>query len=344
MSLHHRKRFARLAFLSLLLICSQAAAAQNENRRQAALTASDSGKIETPAPEHRFFWQNDVDGDDDAVLTEAVTPRFDTTRKPKIADVKYNFPALTRNEKHFEFSDAADDKSKKISFFAKPAPARISDDPKDEAATDAADDSFRWRAAIGQSLMFLGVQHGYSLTQAKTRRALRKGGFFRDYVNSVKCLGGWEDGGRFFTNYIAHPMQGALTGFIYIQNQPKERSLEFGKSAAYWRSRMTALAWSAAWSMQFELGPVSQASIGNVGLSGKQTWIDIVITPTVGTTMLVAEDAIDRFVMKGIERRTNNFYLKIFMRMLLSPTRNFSNLLRFKAPWYRDRPTVKEEF
>ncbi len=127
-------------------------------------------------------------------------------------------------------------------------------------------------------------------------------------------------------------------GFIQIQNDPKGLRQQFGTSGDYWRSRMKAMAWSAAWSTQFEIGPISQASIGNVGLKGKQTWEDILVTPTLGTAMLISEDAIDRFIMKRIERSTDNFYAIIFSRMLLSPTRTIANLFRFKTPWYRDRP------
>lgn len=192
-----------------------------------------------------------------------------------------------------------------------------------------------WKSAFKQSLLFLGVQHGYAFTQAKTRRAL-KGNFFKDYIDSVKSLHGWEDGGRFFTNYIAHPMQGSFTGFILVQNDRKGRQTEFGKSKEYWNSRLKALAWSAAWSTQFEIGPISQASIGNVGLSGKQTYVDIVMTPTAGFGLMLAEDAADKYLIKGIEGKTKNYYVKIFSRMLLNPTRTMANLTRFKLPWYRD--------
>lgn len=200
------------------------------------------------------------------------------------------------------------------------------------------DTRFQWKSAIGQSLMFLGVQHGYAMTQPKTRRSLR-GPFLRDYFRSVKSLGGWEDGGRFFTNYIAHPMQGSMTGFIYVQNDPRARKQQFGMERAYWMSRMKAMAWTAAWSTQFEIGPISQASIGNVGLSGKQTWIDMVVTPTIGTGLLITEDAIDRYTRPLIENRFKSKYVRIFSRMLLNPTRNFSNLLRFEKPWKRDIKT-----
>lgn len=205
------------------------------------------------------------------------------------------------------------------------------------SATDDGDEGsgFRWRPALKQSLLVLSIQHGYAMTQPKTRRAL-KGEFFHDYIQSVKSLRGWGDGGRFFTNYIAHPMQGSLTGFIQVHNDPTGIKQRFSGSSAYWKSRMKAMAWSAAWSTQFEIGPVSQASIGNVGQSGKQTYVDLVITPTAGTGLLIAEDAMDKYVVERIERKVNNFYLKIGSRMLLNPTRSIANLLRFKKPWYRD--------
>lgn len=207
------------------------------------------------------------------------------------------------------------------------------DDDDDTTTTDT---DFRWRSAIKQSLLFLSIQHGYAFTQPKTREAL-KGKFVKDYAASVKSLHGWNDGGRFFTNYIAHPLQGSFMGFIQIQNDPKGIKQRFGPSAEYWRSRMKAMAWSAAWSTQFEIGPVSQASIGNVGLKGKQTWIDIVVTPTVGTAFLITEDAMDRFVVERIERMSDNYYVMIFARTLLNPTRTMANIIRFKLPWHRDR-------
>jgi hypothetical protein len=194
---------------------------------------------------------------------------------------------------------------------------------------------FQWRAALNQSLLFLSIQHSYALTQPKTRRDLG-GNFLKDYARSVRSLHGWGDGGRFFTNYVAHPMQGSLLGFVQVQNDPSGSRRRFGGSSAYWRSRMKALAWSAAWSTQFEIGPVSQASIGNVGLHGKQTYVDLVMTPTAGLGLLLTEDALDRYVIERIERRTTNRYVRILSRMALNPTRTGANLLRFKKPWHRD--------
>lgn len=259
---------------------------------------------------------------------------------------RYFRPAVNLNIKPFSFNQEASqsEKAKNILYAASETqgatPFDNDDKDKSDDTANKTEEGFRWRSATGQTLMFLAIQHGYAFTQPKTREAL-KGKFWKDYVKSVKSLRGWADGGRFFTNYIAHPMQGSFLGYIQVQNDPKGLKQQFGTSGDYWRSRLKAMAWSAAWSTQFEIGPVSQASIGNVGLKGKQTYIDIVVTPTVGTAWLIGEDAIDRFVMKRIERSTDNFYAVIFARMLLSPTRTIANVFRFKTPWYRDRPRAK---
>ena len=217
-----------------------------------------------------------------------------------------------------------------------PIPHRENDEVDQAGEKLASDESFHWSTAFKQSLVFLGVQHGYAMTQPKTRQDLR-GPFFKNYVRSVKSLHGWEDGGRFFTNYVAHPMQGSLLGFIQIQNDPKGMTLSFDNSNAYWRSRLKALAWSAAWSTQFEIGPVSQASIGNVGLHGKQTYVDLVVTPIGGFGWIVLEDFVDKNIINMIERRSSgNFYIKIASRTFLNPSRSAANLLRFKPPWHRD--------
>ncbi|MBA3247368.1 MAG: hypothetical protein ACR2GW_05205 [Pyrinomonadaceae bacterium] len=221
-------------------------------------------------------------------------------------------------------------------LLAPPPDAAKAEELRDEDDESHQPDSrFHWLPAIKQSLLFLAVQHSYALTQPKTQRDLH-GPFFKDYARSVKSLHGWGDGGRFFTNYIAHPIEGSLTGFIQIQNDPRGVRQRFGASPAYWRSRLKAFAWSAAWSTQFEIGPISQASIGNVGLHGKQTYVDLVVTPTVGLGLLVAEDAVDKYVVAKIERNTDSRYLRIASRMILNPTRSIANLLRFKKPWYRD--------
>jgi hypothetical protein len=328
MRLHQEKWW--LFLFCLLTIGPQAVAAKDENRRP--LTGREANlpalKIEDPVT----FPAAAITG------REEKNELSETTFTPKIRALNQDFRALKLIERNLDFTGSALGDLKTIPFQKPFRPAGLT---SDEDNAPVKNDGFNWRGALTQSFLFLGLQHGYAvLGQSKTRRAL-KGPFWNDYVDSVKSLHGWDDGGRFFTNYIAHPMQGALTGFIYVQNSPQATRRQFGLNGAYLGSRMKAMLWSAAWSTQFEIGPISQASIGNVGEHYKQTWEDIVVTPTLGTAMLIAEDALDRFFIKNIERRTNNFYIKIFGRMIFNPTRNFANILRFKPPWYRDRPVAR---
>jgi hypothetical protein len=192
-----------------------------------------------------------------------------------------------------------------------------------------------------QSGILLGIQHGFRMKQAKTRREL-DGPFFRDWGNSVKNLRGWRDGDGSFTNYIAHPLQGATTGRIFINNSDRAKKQEFGKSKKYWESRLKAMAWSAVWSTQFEIGLLSEANIGNVGLrerNGHSTmaWVDLVVTPVIGTGVLIAEDAIDKYILKNwLERKTSNKVTINLLRSIFTPTTSVSNLLRWRKPWSRD--------
>ncbi len=201
---------------------------------------------------------------------------------------------------------------------------------------------FKWKPALIQSGLFLAMQHGMRLFEINTRTEL-DGPFFRDWKESVKGLRGWDDGGKFFTNYIAHPLQGSVTGRIFVNNSPKAQMTEIGRSKAYWVSRMKAFAWSAVWSTQFELGPISEANIGNVGQrprvdgKSKMTYGDLVITPVGGTGMLIAEDAIDKYILRNfLETRINNRLAVKILRTAFTPMTALANLLRFRLPWYRD--------
>lgn len=192
-----------------------------------------------------------------------------------------------------------------------------------------------WQAIQYDSLLMLTFQHGWRLGQEKTRIHLG-GPFFSDYLQSVKGLGGWADGDNTFTNYLLHPLQGATSGFVYLQNNDRAENAEFGFSKDYWSSRLRALAFATAYSVQFELGPYSEASIGNVGKTpGTMAWVDLVVTPLGGFTWILAEDAIDRFILRPIEEKRPGPFKVGLLRVLLNPSRSLANLLRLRVPWYR---------
>lgn len=220
------------------------------------------------------------------------------------------------------------------SAFSTPEPDE--DQEEDDPSSKPASEKFHWKPAVVQSIVIQGFQHSYALLlQEKTRRAL-KGPFWKDYVESVRLTRGWDDGNKFFTNYIAHPMQGGMTGFIFVQNHDRAKMQKFGESKQYWKDRFKAFVWSTAWSTNWEIGPISQSSIGNVGLYGHMGYVDMVITPTVGTGWLLTEEALDRYVIRHIESKSRS--VKFLARTLLNPMRSVANMLRLKEPWYRDRP------
>lgn len=212
-----------------------------------------------------------------------------------------------------------------------------------QAETDVvAEQHFQWHSALAQSFRFLALEHGLRLAGEPETRSQLKGPFWRDYGRSLKGVSGWGDGDPWPVNYVGHPFQGAVSGFIQIQNDAGFKSAEFGMSSRYWRSRLRALAWSAAYSTEFELGPLSEASLGNVGMKrGSAGMVDLVVTPTGGFGVILAEDCLDHFVIKRFEKWTSRPSPRALVRGFLNPNRSLANLLRGKLPWHRDtRPGV----
>jgi hypothetical protein len=210
-----------------------------------------------------------------------------------------------------------------------PAPATAVPDPPDETQ------GFQWKPALIESGVFLGIQQAGRMLQEKTRRELG-GPFWSDYFDSVSSIHTWSDQDGIPTNYIGHPIMGALTGYIQVFNDPRGRRLEFDLSSkAYWHSRLKAMAWAAAYSTQYEIGPISEASIGNVGKQPPtMAVVDLVVTPVGGFTLMLLEDYVDKRVISRWERG-GGFKARLY-RVLLNPSRSIANVLRWKLPSYRD--------
>jgi hypothetical protein len=201
---------------------------------------------------------------------------------------------------------------------------------------------FQWGSALRQAALFMGIQHAFRMATEAGSRADLKGPFFKDYFTTVTKLRGWDDGDPFIVNYIGHPMMGSVTGYIQIQNDPRGIGQELGMSKGYWKSRLKAFGWSFVYSTQFELGPLSEASLGNVGIrpyDGRKhpmAYVDIAVTPVVGTAWLVGEDALDKYLIRQLDRKVDNRVLRALLRSFLNPTRSMANVLRGKYPWDRD--------
>lgn len=190
--------------------------------------------------------------------------------------------------------------------------------------------------AFADSLKLLMIEHGTRVAfQQKTRRELG-GPFWSDYRRSVRIPSQWEDDDAWWVNYVGHPIHGSAAGYIWLDHEPRAPT-EISLSGDYWASRGRATAWMALYSLQFEVGPFSEASVGNVGLRPETTgWVDHVVTPVGGFGWLIAEDALDRFFVKWVEGRTRNRFVRAVLRLALNPGRTLSNSASGRLPWHRD--------
>jgi hypothetical protein len=206
-----------------------------------------------------------------------------------------------------------------------------------------------WWRVLSQSFFFLSAQHlGNIAMDHDTRDALAHGSFWGDYVTCVENYrwSRWKDDDPFFVDYVGHPMMGAVTNSIYEQNDPKQRALMFENTHRYWMGRLRATAYTAAYSAQWKVGPLSEASIGNSGLfyyvrATDGVWTnetgmqDFFITPIAGLAWNVGEDAVDRYVLQRVRHATRNKLL-LFASSLITPGKSAANVTRFRATYYRD--------
>jgi hypothetical protein len=190
--------------------------------------------------------------------------------------------------------------------------------------------------AFEDSLKLLLIEHGIRIAlQEKTRREL-DGPFWRDYRRSVRIPHQWEDSDAWWVNYIGHPIHGAAAGYIWLNHDPGAPT-EIGLNRHYWATRGQAAAWIGTYSLQFEFGPLSEASIGNVGMRSETTgWVDHVVTPLGAFGLVVAEDVLDRFVVKWLEARATNRIWRACLRLIFNPARTLANAASGRLPWYRE--------
>ena len=193
-----------------------------------------------------------------------------------------------------------------------------------------------WHGALADSLRLLALEHGIRIAfQEKTRVELR-GPFVADWMRSMRGPRTWEDGDSWIVNYLGHPIHGAAASRVWLDHSVEGRRLELSLSPSYWASRGRAAAFGAIYSIQFEFGPVSEASIGNVGMRpGTTGWVDHVVTPAGAFAFTVAEDALDRYFVRFVERNTSSRVLRASVRMLFSPSWTMANLAEGRAPWHR---------
>ena len=67
--------------------------------------------------------------------------------------------------------------------------------------------------------------------------------------------------------------------------------------------------------------------------------VDHVVTPVGAFGLIVAEDALDRYLVRWIEGRVGNRAARASLRVLFNPGRTMSNTVSGRTPWHRpERP------
>ena len=192
------------------------------------------------------------------------------------------------------------------------------------------------------------------IKETKTRNQL-SGPFFRGWFDTVSVyhFDNWDDGGKYGTSYFCHPMQGAIAEAIFWQNNDHVRFSEQDfHSASYRHALLQAFAFATVDAVLWKVGPLSESSIGNVGLPThwwdkdcKQIHIpcvdrtgvsDMVMNEVAGTAMTIGFQFLDKHLQKRIEESTHRRALIDTTRILTNPPQSIANLVHFRRPWFRD--------
>jgi Lipid A 3-O-deacylase (PagL) len=231
------------------------------------------------------------------------------------------------------------------------SPAYVSPDqcPSDE--TRARSCRVHWHQLLISTAFFNAFQNtGNLYTGYWYRWETTHGVWFQRWINSAAGWRWdvWSDQNPVLDQYVGHPMMGAITNYLWIQNDPKGMTVDFANPREYWNSRLRALAFSTAYSFEWKLGPFGEAGIGHNGdhpvpqagvppnkWTNETGWVELVTTPVGGLLWTVAEDALDKHVVAKIEEKPRG-PLPLLLLSFLTPARATANIFRFRAPWYRD--------
>jgi hypothetical protein len=212
-----------------------------------------------------------------------------------------------------------------------------------------------WGSLVREWWSFIAIEQAERIIkESKTRKQL-SGPFFRDWFNTVSAyhFDNWNDGGKIITSYAAHPAQGATAQAIFWQNNDRVRFAEQDfRSPAYRKALLQAFAFATVDAVLWKMGPLSESSIGNVGLPVKwwdrdckaihipcvdRTGVsDMVMNEVGGTAMTIGFQWLDKHLQKRIESRVHSRVLINTTRMLTYPPQSLANIVRLRAPWFRD--------
>ena len=210
-----------------------------------------------------------------------------------------------------------------------------------------------WRHLILTTTLFNGFEDAGNLyTGYWYRKETTEGDWWDRYINSAAgwVWNRWPDYNPFLDDYVGHPMMGAITNDLWIQEDPKSMTVEPSNTWPYWRRMLRAGAFSTAYSFWWKLGPTGEASIGHNGdhaepygngqISNETGWVELVTTPVGGALWTMGEDVLDKHVVAPVEGDGRNPFALLGLSFL-EPAHATANIFRFRPPWYRDDRVVK---
>ena len=221
----------------------------------------------------------------------------------------------------------------------------------------AAPAKWNWKPSVVQGVEFTLLQHTFRvLDDPGLRYELVHKPFVHDWFASYGGydLKRWGDGDDFVVNDVGHPLQGAVYSRLYLQNNPRSYVL-LGRTRDYWVTWAQSVLWAAVWEVQWKVGPLSEASMGNAGgwtyvpncgtslsclnnpaypkpptnNTGLSDWI---MSPVFGGLWVLAEDTLEHYVVVPVARNHRILGGRI-LRGCLEPSRDLASLFAGKLPW-----------
>ncbi|HKE26862.1 MAG TPA: hypothetical protein VKB88_31130 [Bryobacteraceae bacterium] len=213
----------------------------------------------------------------------------------------------------------------------------------------------RWGPLLREWWLNLAMEQTVRIAKESKTRDQLSGPFIQGWFDTVSMyqFNRWNDDDKWVTSYLGHPTQGAIVAAIFWQNDDHVRFADQDfHSAAYRKALLQTFAFVTFDAVQWKLGPISEASIGHVGLPAhwwdrdcsqlnircepRTGMNDLVLNEVGGMAMTIGYQWLDKHVQKGIERRTRSRALIDTTRILMDPPQSVANILRFRRPWFRD--------
>lgn len=294
-------------------------------------------------------------------LPDTPHPTLSASAQPADAN-QGDAPSATKDEQNATTDPLSGQSSSKLNLMPAITPT---------VTTKPVSDKIQWKPTILQTLEVTVFNHAWRAAwDPGMRYLIAHKPLWHDYGASLTDynMNYWSDGDNFVVNDVGHPMEGAVFGRVMLQNYPRS-FVQIGLHNGYWTTRLQSLAWMTLWSTQFEIGPLSETSLGNQGgyyysigcgtkasclttppysagvnnhtgiggLTNNTGWTDFIITPVMGLGWILAEDTIDRYIVTPIARE-HRIIGGRFLRSALEPTRSFAALFAGKFPWMLPAP------